>query len=116
VYDPKSNAFFVDQLDIKFKTKNVIHKAAAWIAEGRIRSELESRLRFSLNDATSQMQATINEKLRELNQKYKMDVKVGLGSTSVENFELLPGQIRTLLRSSLYFEVGIRDFRSFNQF
>jgi len=116
VYDPKSNAFFVDQLDIKFKTKNVIHKAAAWIAEGKIRSELASRLRFSLNDATNEMQATINEKLRELNQKYKMDVKVGLGSTSVENFELLPGQIRTLLRSSLYFEVGIRDFRSFNQF
>ena len=115
-YDRTTHSFLVRQLDIQFKTKNVIHKAAAWIAEGKIRHELESRLRFSLGEATRQMQATINQKLRELNQQYGMDVKVGLGSTSVENFEILPGQIRTMLSSKLYFEVGIRDLRSFNRF
>jgi len=115
-YDRATNSFYVRHLDIQFKTKNVIHKAAAWIAEGKIRNELESRLRFSLNEATQQMQATINEKLSQLNQQYGMDVKVGLGSTAAENFELLPGQIRTMLSLKLYFEVGIQDFRSFNRF
>jgi hypothetical protein len=62
------------------------------------------------------MQATINEKLSQLNQEYGMDVKVGLGSAAAENFELLPGQIRTMLSLKLYFEVGIQDFRSFNRF
>src|SRR5690606_34183490 len=48
-YDPIKNAFSTEDIDIKFKTKNKVHKAASWIAEGYIKRELKKMLQYSLS-------------------------------------------------------------------
>ena len=98
------------------KTKNVLHKAAAWLGEGKIRSELESRMKFSINQTIVEVQKNIDAQLEKVNKAYNLDLKVGIGSADVENFEMRPGQILTTLKTKFYLEMLIRDFRSFNKF
>ncbi len=115
-YDMVSNSFYMENIDIQLKTKNVIHKAAAWIAEGKIRHELESKLKFSIKETISEVQKNMDAQLKQFNEKYNMEMKIGIGSVDVESFELKPGQIEALMRSKFYLEIRIKDFRSFNKF
>jgi len=115
-YDAIANGFYMDNLDIQLKTKNVLHKAAAWIGEGKIRNELESMLKFSIKDNLAGIQDNINTQMAEFNKAHDLEMKVKIGSIDVESFELKPGQIQALMRSKVYLEVNIKDFRSFSKF
>ena len=115
-YKAETNEFVVENIDIQLKTKNVLHKAAAWLGEGKIRSELESRMKFSINQTIVEVQKNIDAQLEKVNKAYNLDLKVGIGSADVENFEMRPGQILTTLKTKFYLEMLIRDFRSFNKF
>lgn len=115
-YDALANSFYMDNVDIQFKTKNVIHKAAAWIAEGKIRNELESKMKFNINDALKDVQKNIDDQLNQFNKTYDMEMKIGIGGADVESFQLKPGEIEALMKTKFYLEVRIKDFRSFGKF
>lgn len=115
-YDAIQNEFKVENIDIQLKTKNVIHKAAAWIGEGKIRSELEKQLKFSINAIISDAQKNIDNQLKAFNAKYNLEMRIGIGSADVESFELKPGQIEAILKTKFFLEMRIKDFRSFNKF
>ncbi|MGB4958589.1 MAG: DUF4403 family protein, partial [Saprospiraceae bacterium] len=115
-YDAFNNGFYMDNIDIQLKTKNVIHKAAAWIAEGKIRSEMENNLKFSIDDTMKDVQKNIDTYLKDFNKMYDLEMKIGLGKSDVETFQLKPGQIETLFNTKFYLELLIKDFRSFNKF
>lgn len=115
-YDAVKNEFYMEDVDMDIKTKNVIHKAAAWIAQGKIRKELESKLRFSVQSFLSEAQKNIDSQLKTFKDKYDIEMKVGLGSADVENFELKPGQIEAVLKTKFHLEMRIKDFKSFGKF
>jgi len=115
-YDASNNAFSMQNTDIQFKTKNIIHKAAAWIAEGKIRNELESKMKFDIKDMVKDAQNNLDTQLKDFNAKYNMEMKIGIGAAEIESFQLRPGQIEALMKSNFYLEVRIKDFRSFNNF
>lgn len=115
-YDSHTNEFYLTNIDISLKTKNIIHKAAAWIAEGKIRKELEKQLRFSINQTLREAQQSIDLQLKEFNTKYNIEMKIGIGSADIENFELKPGQIEAIVKSKFYLEIRIKDFSKFNNF
>lgn len=116
IYVSKTNEFYITDLDISLKTKNVIHKAAAWIAQGKIRKDLEKQLRFSINSTLTDAQNNIDQQMKEFNDRYGIEMKVGIGSTDIENFELKPGQIEAIIKSKIYLEIRIKSFRSFGKF
>lgn len=115
-YNAAKNEFSIENIDIQLKTKNVIHKAAAWIAEGKIRSEMEKQLKFSINDFLVQAQKNIDDQLKTMNTKYDLEMRIGIGSADVESFELKPGQIEAIMKTKFFLEMRIKDFRSFNKF
>lgn len=115
-YDAINNGFFMNDIDIQFRTKNVVHKAAAWIAEGKIRNELESKLKFSISETITEVQKSINNQLKTINEKYNLEMRIGIGSADVESFELKPGQILALMKTRFYLEMRIKDFRTFSKF
>lgn len=115
-YDAVNNEFYMDNIDIQLKTKNILHKAAAWIGEGKIRNEMESKMKFSINKTIEEVQKNIDTQLKVINNKYDLEMKIGIGSADVESFELKPGQIEAQMKSKFYLEVNIRNFRSFNKF
>lgn len=112
-YDKVKNAFSTEDIDIKFKTKNKVHKAASWIAEGYVKRELKKMLQYSLSEQTDELQNSINEQIEELNKKYDMKLKTTLGSISVENFKLKPGIIETTLNAKLFIDLSIHNFSKF---
>ncbi|MBK9254874.1 MAG: DUF4403 family protein [Saprospiraceae bacterium] len=116
VYDPVLNSFYTKDIDISFKTKNVIHKAASWIAEGKIRKELSERLKFSIEDSIDEIQNNINAQITAFNKNYEMDLQVRIGSVTIETFELKPGVIEAVMKAGFYMEAKIFDFRTFNKF
>ena len=115
-YDVKTNAFSLRIADIEFRTKNVLHKAAAWIAEGKIKRELEEQLTFPVDGYIKDAQVTLDNLVDEIKQKYDIEMKVALGRAGIETFELKPGKIDATVFSHIYFDVFIKDFRSFNKF
>ncbi|MBK8548247.1 MAG: DUF4403 family protein [Saprospiraceae bacterium] len=110
-YDKKSNTFKTENIDIAFKTKNKIHKAAAWIAEGFIRKELTKMMTFPLEEKLDEIQNDINTQLKDINQEYNMDLKADLYSITSEHFEMKPGAIETTIKASLKIEAYIKDLR-----
>lgn len=115
-YDAVANAFYMEDIDIQLKTKNVIHKAAAWIGEGKIRNELEKKLRFSITETLVTVQNKIDQHIETFNKKYDLEMKVAVGSADVESFELKPGQIEALMKAKFYLELKIKDLKSFKKF
>ena len=115
-YDAAANGFYMDNIDIQFKTKNVIHKAAAWIAEGKIRNELANKMKFNVNESIAEVQKNIDLQLKEFNTIYDMEMRIGIGGADVESFQLKPGEIEALMKTKFYLEVRIKDFRSFSRF
>lgn len=115
-YDEAFNGFVIKDIDIQLKTKNVIHKAAAWIAEGKIRHELENMLKFSIRDNIKTAQQNLDAQLLQLNKKYDMDMKIGIGSADIESFELKPGQIEAIMKTKLFIELRLKSFRTFSKF
>jgi hypothetical protein len=115
-YNEVTNTFSVENIDIQLKTKNAIHKAAAWIAEGKIRNEMQKLLQFPISDNIEQLQNNINAQVANMNKLYDMEMKVGIGSIVVEKFELKPGQIQAVMKSNCFLEVRLKDFKTFNKF
>lgn len=116
VYDPLMNGFYTKDIDISFRTKNVIHKAASWIAEGKIRKELTERMKFSIDAQLEAIQNSVNAQVAEYNKKYDMEMKIKLGSVVVESFELKPGIIDAVMKVVFLLDANIYDFRSFSKF
>lgn len=93
-YDAVNNEFYMDNIDIQLKTKNILHKAAAWIGEGKIRNEMESKMKFSINKTIEEVQKNIDTQLKVINNKYDLEMKIGIGSADVESFELKPDRLK----------------------
>ena len=115
-YDNRSNAFSLEIADIELRTKNVLHKTAAWLAEGKIKRELESQLTFSTDSYITQAQTSIDQMVKDIKTKYDIELKVALGKAGIETFELKPGKIEAIIFSNVYMDVYIKDFRSFSRF
>ena len=110
--DPADERLWVDPGGRRcFKTKNKIHKAAAWIAEGFIRKELTKMMTFPLEEKLDEIQNDINTQLKDINQEYNMDLKADLYSITSEHFEMKPGAIETTIKASLKIEAYIKDLR-----
>jgi len=73
-------------------------------------------LKFSIKDNIAGIQANINTQMADFNKKHDLEMKVKIGSIDVESFELKPGQIEALMKSKIYLEINIKDFRSFSKF
>jgi len=111
-YVKASNTFYTQGVDIKFKTKNVVKKAASWIAEGYIRKELEKMLRISLDEQLSFVQQTLNQSLKEINAANGYNLKVNLTAFTADAFQLKPGAIEAVISAKFLMDLAIQDFRS----
>ncbi len=112
-YDSESNKFKLNIVDMQLKTKNIFHKAVAWIGEGKIKSEIEKKLVFNIDDQVIEAQKSINAITKNLKDNYDMEANVKIGSIKIEKFNLTPGQIDATLISKMYIDVLINDLQKF---
>lgn len=115
-YDKDKNRFQLKISDIKFKTKNIFHSAAAWLGENKIKNEIEKKLVFNIDDQVAEVQKSINTYTKNLQDTYDMDLNIKLGSVVIEKFKLYPGQIEAILAARVHLDAHIKDLRKFSQF
>lgn len=112
-YDFATHSFKAKDIEFSFKTKNKIHKAASWIAEGYIRKELEKIFDFPLAGQLDEIQNSINSQLDEINKTYNMDIQAKIGSITSDRFYMKPGELETTILAKVYLQAYIKDLRTF---
>jgi len=115
-FDKAKGEIYTSIVDIQFKTKNKLHKAAAWIAEGKIKKELESNIKFSINESIKEVQNTIDTEMETYSKANDMDLVVKIGSASLMDYKLKPGQIEAIFNTKFKIDVGIKNFKTFNRY
>ena len=62
----RDNVIELQDVDFDVQTRNVLHRSAAWLFKGNIRSSLEQALRFPLEENLGQVRKEINDQLNRL--------------------------------------------------
>ena len=100
----------VKDLDIKVKTKNVLHKAASWLFKSKIKKTIEREMRFSVKDNIQLAQENIDSYLQEINSDGKVNLDIKLGETKINELLLTDSQIFLGLEMDLVIDALIIDF------
>lgn len=66
VMNVRDNVIELQDVDFDVQTRNVLHRSAAWLFKGNIRSSLEQALRFPLEENLGQVRKEINDQLNRL--------------------------------------------------
>lgn len=114
-YDKNAHRFQIKIGDIKFKTKNIFHSAAAWIGQSKIKNEFEKKLVFQIDEQVNDVQKAINSYTEALRENYDMDLNIRLGSIEIDKFTLYPGQIEAVLVARAHIDAHIKDLRKLSQ-
>lgn len=66
VFHPEKNRIELEDFDFDLQTKNVLHRSAAWLFKGNIRSSFAEQLNFPLESNLNQVRDEINTQLNQL--------------------------------------------------
>ena len=113
VFDNEKQAFSPQDLDVNLKTKNVIHKAGAWIMKGKIKNQLEQAMHFSIKENLEQVQTQIDRELAKYNQDERIEMVIDLRDINVNKFVLDNERIHTFLTFNSYLEIIIHNMSVF---
>ncbi|MBK8699938.1 MAG: DUF4403 family protein [Saprospiraceae bacterium] len=112
-FDKYRSQLFARDINVSVKSGNVLHSAAGWLLRGKIKSELDKMLQFSLNDNMANLQSQIDEQVMNMNKKYKMKLRVNVGSINIDNFALRPDRANAYLSMKLYFDTTLDNLYLF---
>lgn len=113
-FDNNKQAFFADDIDIHIKTKNVLHKAGAWMFKSKIKNKLKEMMYFSIADNLNEVQNTIDEQIKDYSIKDQLDINVDLRKVNVNKFVLDDDRIHAFLTLNVFLEAIVHDMDAFS--
>ena len=113
IFDNKKQAFFVDDIDVKVQTKNILHKAGAWILKGKIKNQLKELMYFSIDDNISSIQEQIDTQISKYSIKNKLDLDADLKRLKIDKFVMSSDRIHAFTTINVYLETIIHDMSVF---
>ncbi len=114
IFDNKRQVFYTDDIDIHVKTKNVLHKAGAWLLKSKIKNQLKALMTFSLDENIGTIQDLIDKEIRKYNNDQRISLRADLNNFNIDRFALDQDRIHTFLTINMYLEAKIHDMRIFN--
>ena len=114
IFDNDKEAFYTEDIDVQVKTKNILHKAGAWIAKGKIKNKLQELLYFSISDNLNAVQEKVNNEVGKYSKAGQLDLKADIKRVMVNKFVLSPDKIHAFVTLNVYLEAAIQDMRVFN--
>ena len=114
IFDNDKEAFYTEDIDVQVKTKNILHKAGAWIAKGKIKNKLQKLLYFSISDNLNAVQEKVNNEVGKYSKAGQLDLKADIKRVMVNKFVLSPDKIHAFVTLNVYLEAAIQDMRVFN--
>lgn len=108
-FDHKNQSLVTKNVDIEFKTDNVLHKTGLWLMKGKIKNKLSSMLNFSLEERVKDLQSTINNQVKQLSEDYKIDLKCDVNKIIFNEFLITEEDINVFVIMDLYLESTINN-------
>jgi hypothetical protein len=101
IFDKSKGMLYTENIEVNVKTGNVLHSAAAWLLKGKIKSKLDEMMHFPINENIKTLQLQVDDLVKELNKKYKMELNVKLGSIDIDNIILRPDRANAYVSINL---------------
>ncbi len=112
-FDTKNEILYLNDIDVKIKTGNVLYTAAAWLLKGKIKSELDKTTRFSIKENMANIQAQVDNQVLQINKQYKIDMKVKLGSLKLNQVILRPDRMNVNTGLNFKLETNLENLALF---
>ena len=109
-YNPESRKFVSKDIEINLLTKNVLHKGLAWMLKGRIKSELDKTLQFSLDDILKPMRSELAKQIEEINSSGEIELKAMVQDLGIEEFKFSKERIHATIHLPMILELNVLDF------
>lgn len=114
IFDNEKQVFYTDDIDINLKTKNVLHKAGAWLFKGKIKNQLKGLMRFSIKDNLEAVQEKVNSEVDRYKVPNQLDLRADIRKLNINKFVLGSEKIHAFVTLNVYLEATILDMRVFN--
>jgi len=111
-YKPRSRRFVSKDIEINLLTKNILHKGLAWMLQGRIKSELDKTLQFSLDDIMVPMRAELADQIEQINSTGELEVKASVQDLEIEEFRFSTESIHATIHLPMILELNVFDFNN----
>ncbi len=114
IFDNDKQAFYVDDIDINIKTKNVVHRAAAWLFKSKIKNQLKELLSFSIQDNIGSIQEQIDSQIEQYSIDQDLILNADIKKINVDRFVLSSEKIHSFITLNVLFGAEINDMNIFN--
>jgi len=114
IFDNEKQAFYADNIDIDLKTKNVLHKAGAWLLKGKVKNQLKELLSFSVRENIATVQEQLDAQIEKFSVADQLEIKAELQELNINKFVLGDEKIHSFVTLNLYLEAIIHDMSIFN--
>ena len=111
VYNVKRQTFASSDIEINLLTKNVLHKALGWMLQGRIKRELDQLLQISIKDQLERVQASMNEKIDQLNAQGGAEIQAELEDLQIEEFRFSQEMIHANIQVPMVLGIKILNLK-----
>jgi len=115
VFNNDTQTVEVADLDIKVKTKNILHKAGSWLFKSKIKNSIQERMKFSVKDNIELAQENIDNYLGAINEKGEVELKLKLKDTNIQDLLITKEQVYLALEMQMRIDAIIYDFFSFQR-
>ena len=112
-FDKAQQSFDVREIDIKFKTKNIVAKGAEWLFKGRIKRELSGMLHIPLSPYMGDIQEWIDIELENYQKQNHIYLYTRLGSFDIHSVFFSDEKVNGILQFKLYMSAYLNDKRFF---
>ena len=109
-YDSETKKFHSEDIEIKLLTKNALHKALGWMLKGRIKSELEKTLQFSLEDFLGPIQKQIDQQITEINKSGEVSLSANIQNLDIDEFRFSQTKLHAAVHVPMVLELKVLDF------
>ncbi|MCB0646772.1 MAG: DUF4403 family protein [Saprospiraceae bacterium] len=112
-YDKQLQILSVPNASVSVRTGNVLHQAAAWLLQGKIKSELQKALEFPLHDKLQLAQASIDQFIDDYYNPYNMTVTAKINKIDLSDLSPRAEKVTTTISSGMYINVLFKDLSFF---
>lgn len=113
IFDNTKQSFYADDIDIQLKTKNMLHKAGAWLLKGKIKNQLSKLLAFSIEDNMESIQRQLDQQIDNYSIKNQLSLAADIRQLQVSKFVLDDQKIHSFTTINLFLKASIHDMSLF---
>ena len=114
IFDNDKQMFYADNVDISIDTKNVFHKAGAWLLKGKIKKQLSELMYFSVSESISDLQTVIDQEVNKYSIPGTLEFNADLRKLNINKFVLGSDRIHTFMTLNMYLKALVYDMKVFD--